>query len=56
MIREARRRSIRKGHLTLKLRDMGGLIRVAGDLATAGRGGDHYRRTCDCGESPPHGR
>ncbi|WAI02258.1 ATP-dependent protease LonB [Methanogenium organophilum] len=30
---EARRRSNRKGHLTLKLRDMGGLIRVAGDLA-----------------------
>ncbi|MDD5418329.1 MAG: ATP-dependent protease LonB [Methanomicrobiaceae archaeon] len=33
VIREARRRSNRKGHLTLKLRDMGGLIRVAGDLA-----------------------
>lgn len=33
MIREARRRSNRKGYLTLKLRDMGGLIRVAGDLA-----------------------
>jgi len=33
IIREARRRSSRKGHLTLKLRDMGGLIRVAGDLA-----------------------
>jgi ATP-dependent Lon protease len=33
VIREARRRSSRKGHLTLKLRDMGGLIRVAGDLA-----------------------
>jgi len=33
VIREARRRSMRKGHLTLKLRDMGGLIRVAGDLA-----------------------
>ncbi|MGC9435261.1 MAG: ATP-dependent protease LonB [Methanomicrobiales archaeon] len=33
IIREARRRSNRKGHLTLKLRDMGGLIRVAGDLA-----------------------
>ena len=30
---EGRRRSNRKGHLTLKLRDMGGLIRVAGDLA-----------------------
>jgi Lon-like ATP-dependent protease len=33
IIREARRRSNRKGHLTLKLRDMGGLIRVAGDIA-----------------------
>lgn len=33
VLREARRRSNRKGHLTLKLRDMGGLIRVAGDLA-----------------------
>ena len=33
IIREAQRRSNRKGHLTLKLRDMGGLIRVAGDTA-----------------------
>ena len=33
IVREARRRSNRKGHLTLKLRDMGGLIRVAGDIA-----------------------
>ena len=33
LIREGRRRSNRKGHLTLKLRDIGGLIRVAGDLA-----------------------
>ena len=33
VLREARRRSNRKGHLTLKLRDMGGLIRVAGDIA-----------------------
>lgn len=33
IIREARRRSGRKGHLTLKLRDLGGLVRVAGDLA-----------------------
>jgi Lon-like ATP-dependent protease len=33
IIREGRRRSNRKGHLTLKLRDMGGLIRVAGDIA-----------------------
>src|SRR5512137_1610463 len=33
VLREAKRRSNRKGHLTLKLRDMGGLIRVAGDIA-----------------------
>ena len=33
LIREGRRRSNRNGHLTLKLRDIGGLIRVAGDLA-----------------------
>lgn len=33
IIREARRRSNRKGNLTLKLRDIGGLIRVAGDIA-----------------------
>jgi Lon-like ATP-dependent protease len=33
LLREARRRSNRKGYLTLKLRDMGGLIRVAGDIA-----------------------
>ncbi len=35
IIREARRRSGRKGHLTLMLRDLGGLIRVAGDIARA---------------------
>lgn len=33
LLREAHRRSNRKGHLSLKLRDIGGLIRVAGDLA-----------------------
>ncbi|MDD1725159.1 MAG: ATP-dependent protease LonB [Methanospirillum sp.] len=33
VMHEAKRRSNRKGYLTLKLRDMGGLIRVAGDLA-----------------------
>ncbi|MFZ2499975.1 MAG: ATP-dependent protease LonB [Methanosarcina sp.] len=33
VIREARRRAGRKGHLTLKLRDLGGLVRVAGDIA-----------------------
>ena len=35
ILREARRRAGRKGHLTLKLRDLGGLIRVAGDIARA---------------------
>lgn len=33
MIEEARRRANRKGHLTLRLRDLGGLIRAAGDVA-----------------------
>ncbi|MDD3159476.1 MAG: ATP-dependent protease LonB [Candidatus ainarchaeum sp.] len=33
IIFEARRRSDKKGKLTLKLRDLGGLIRAAGDLA-----------------------
>ncbi|UUX91116.1 ATP-dependent protease LonB [Methanoplanus endosymbiosus] len=33
IMRDARRRSNRKGHLTLKLRDIGGLIRVSGDMA-----------------------
>jgi Lon-like ATP-dependent protease len=35
IIREARRRAGRKGHLTLILRDLGGLVRVAGDIAQA---------------------
>ncbi len=33
IITEARKRANRKGHLTLRLRDLGGLIRAAGDLA-----------------------
>lgn len=33
IIREAMRRAGRKGHLTLKLRDLGGLVRVSGDIA-----------------------
>jgi len=33
IIEEARKRANRKGHLTLRLRDLGGLIRAAGDLA-----------------------
>jgi Lon-like ATP-dependent protease len=35
IMREAMRRSGRKGHLTLILRDLGGLVRVAGDIASA---------------------
>ncbi|PTD94538.1 ATP-dependent protease LonB [archaeon SCG-AAA382B04] len=35
IIKEARRRSGRKGKLTLKIRELGGLIRVAGDVARA---------------------
>ena len=35
VVLEARRRAGRKGHLTLKLRDLGGLVRVAGDIARA---------------------
>ncbi|MEK6923572.1 MAG: ATP-dependent protease LonB, partial [Nanoarchaeota archaeon] len=33
IIFEARKRANRKGHLTLALRDLGGLVRAAGDLA-----------------------
>ncbi|MFH1401014.1 MAG: ATP-dependent protease LonB [Nanoarchaeota archaeon] len=33
IVEEARRRANRKGHLTLRLRDLGGLIRAAGDMA-----------------------
>lgn len=38
IMKEARRRSGRKGQLTLRLRELGGLVRVAGDIAQeAGR-------------------
>ncbi len=33
IIEEARRRANRKGHLSLRLRELGGLVRAAGDLA-----------------------
>lgn len=33
IIREAQKRAGRKGHLTLRLRDLGGIIRAAGDIA-----------------------
>src|SRR3989338_1211165 len=35
IIEEARRRANKNGYLTLKLRDLGGLIRAAGDIAIA---------------------
>jgi len=35
IVREAKRRAGRKGHLTLMLRDLGGLVRVSGDIARA---------------------
>jgi Lon-like ATP-dependent protease len=35
VVLEARRRAGRKGHLTLELRNLGGLVRVAGDVARA---------------------
>jgi Lon-like ATP-dependent protease len=35
IVREAQRRSGRSGQLTLRLRELGGLVRVAGDLANA---------------------
>ena len=37
IIREAQRRAGRKGELTLRLRELGGLIRVSGDLAVERR-------------------
>jgi len=33
VIREAAKRAYRKGHLTLRLRELGGLVRAAGDVA-----------------------
>ncbi len=33
IVREAQRRGGRKGHLTLRLRDLGGIVRAAGDVA-----------------------
>ncbi len=33
LIRESQRRAGRKGHLTLRLRELGGLVRVSGDIA-----------------------
>ncbi len=35
IIKEARRRAGRRGKLTLRLRDLGGLVRIAGDIARA---------------------
>ncbi|MBN2880729.1 ATP-dependent protease LonB [Candidatus Woesearchaeota archaeon] len=33
IIEEAKKRASRKGHLTLRLRDLGGIVRAAGDMA-----------------------
>ncbi len=33
ILQEARRRANRKGHLTLRLRELGGIVRAAGDIA-----------------------
>jgi len=44
VILEARRRAGRKGHLTLKLRNLGGLVRVAGDIARADEDADVVTR------------
>jgi Lon-like ATP-dependent protease len=43
VILEARRRAGRKGHLTLEFRNLGGLVRVAGDIARA-EGADKVTR------------
>ena len=44
IIREAQRRSGKKDSLTLKLRDLGGLVRAAGDIATS-EGADNVTLT-----------
>lgn len=48
ILREAQRRSGRRGRLTLRLRELGGLVRVAGDVAIEGKApivtADHVRR------------
>jgi len=48
IIKEARKRANRKGHLTLHLRGLGGLVRAAGDLAKEDKSelvtADHVRR------------
>ncbi|NUE02019.1 ATP-dependent protease LonB [Halorubraceae archaeon YAN] len=43
VILEAKRRAGRKGHLTLHFRNLGGLVRVAGDIAR-GEGAEHTTR------------
>ncbi len=43
IILESRRRAGRKGHLTLGFRSLGGLVRVAGDIARA-EGAEHVNR------------
>ncbi|WP_457752411.1 ATP-dependent protease LonB [Thermococcus sp.] len=43
IVREAQRRGGRKGHLTLRLRDLGGIVRAAGDIAVK-KGKKHVER------------
>ncbi|AEK72402.1 ATP-dependent protease Lon [Thermococcus sp. 4557] len=43
IVREAQKRAGRKGHLTLRLRDLGGIVRAAGDIAIK-KGKKHVER------------
>ncbi len=43
IVREAQKRAGRKGHLTLRLRDLGGIVRAAGDIAIK-KGRKHVER------------
>jgi Lon-like ATP-dependent protease len=43
IVREAQKRAGRKGHLTLRLRDLGGIVRAAGDIAVK-KGRKHVER------------
>ena len=45
IVLEAQRRAGRKDHLTLELRNLGGLVRVAGDIARADDDAEHVERS-----------
>ncbi len=55
IIKEAQRRSGRRGKLTLRLRELGGLVRIAGDVATSTRGkfvtAEHVRQAKEIARS-----